>query len=213
MSPSTIRLVLADPHPVMLDGLLADMQACADLHVQACVNDGDAAWQAVERFHPDFLVLDLALPRRNGLDLIETMAVQGLKTRPIVFTNEPVGEVMRALDLGVRGLVSKHRPLPGLVHCIRQVHAGEPCLDQDLTMKTVSMLIDRQKGRTQAKQVLTPREVDVARMVTEGWPNKKIASKLCISEGTAKLHLHHIYQKLNCPGRMALMLYMQQHGY
>jgi DNA-binding NarL/FixJ family response regulator len=213
LSPSTIRLVLADPHPVMLDGLLADMQACADLHVQACVNDGDAAWQAVERFHPDFLVLDLALPRRNGLDLIETMAVQGLKTRPIVFTNEPVGEVMRALDLGVRGLVSKHRPLQALVHCIRQVHAGEPCLDQDLTMKTVSMLIDRQKGRTQAKQVLTPREVDVARMVTEGWPNKKIASKLCISEGTAKLHLHHIYQKLNCPGRMALMLYMQQHGY
>ena len=213
MSPSTIRLVLADPHPVMLDGLLADMQACADLHVQACVNDGDAAWQAVERFHPDFLVLDLALPRRNGLDLIETMAVQGLKTRPIVFTNEPVGEVMRALDLGVRGLVSKHRPLQALVHCIRQVHAGEPCLDQDLTMKTVSMLIDRQKGRTEARQILTPREVDVARMVTEGWPNKKIASKLCISEGTAKLHLHHIYQKLNCPGRMALMLYMQQHGY
>lgn len=53
----------------------------------------------------------------------------------------------------------------------------------------------------------------MARMVTEGWPNKKIASKLCISEGTAKLHLHHIYQKLNCPGRMALMLYMQEHGY
>lgn len=213
MSPSTIRLVLADPHPVMLDGLLADMQACADLHVQACVNDGDAAWQAVERFHPDFLVLDLALPRRNGLDLIEAMAAQGLHTQPIVFTNEPVGEVMRALDLGVRGLVSKHRPLQALVHCIRQVHAGEPCLDQDLTMKTVSMLIDRQKGRTEARQILTPREVDVARMVTEGWPNKKIASKLCISEGTAKLHLHHIYQKLNCPGRMALMLYMQQHGY
>ena len=120
---------------------------------------------------------------------------------------------MRALDLGVRGLVSKHRPLQALVHCIRQVHAGEPCLDQDLTMKTVSMLIDRQKGRTEARQILTPREVDVARMVTEGWPNKKIASKLCISEGTANLHLHHIYQKLNCPGRMALMLYMQQHGY
>ena len=80
-------------------------------------------------------------------------------------------------------------------------------------MKTVSMLIGRQKERQQGTQLLTPREVDVARMVTEGWPNKKIASKLAISEGTAKLHLHHIYQKLNCPGRMALMLYMQQHGY
>lgn len=213
MSPSPIRLVLADPHPVMLDGLLADLHAFPDLQVQACASDGDAAWQAVVQWRPDFLVLDLPLPRRNGLDLIETMVAHQTRTQPIVFTNEPVAEVMRALDLGVRGLVSKHRPLQALVHCIRQVHAGEPCLDQDLTMKTVSMLMDRQKGRTQARQLLTPREVDVARMVTEGWPNKKIASKLCISEGTAKLHLHHIYQKLNCPGRMALMLYMQQHGY
>ena len=213
MSPSPIRLVLADPHPVMLDGLLADLHAFPDLQVQACASDGDAAWQAVVQWRPDFLVLDLPLPRRNGLDLIETMVAHQTRTQPIVFTNEPVAEVMRALDLGVRGLVSKHRPLQALVHCIRQVHAGEPCLDQDLTMKTVSMLMDRQKGRTQARQMLTPREVDVARMVTEGWPNKKIASKLCISEGTAKLHLHHIYQKLNCPGRMALMLYMQQHGY
>ena len=80
-------------------------------------------------------------------------------------------------------------------------------------MKTVSMLMDMQKSQGQTIQALTPREVAVARMVTEGWPNKKIASKLCISEGTAKLHLHHIYQKLNCRGRMALMLYMQQHGY
>ena len=213
MSPSPIRLVLADPHPVMLDGLLADLHAFPDLQVQACASDGDAAWQAVVQWRPDFLVLDLPLPRRNGLDLIETMVAHQTRTQPIVFTNEPVAEVMRALDLGVRGLVSKHRLLQALVHCIRQVHAGEPCLDQDLTMKTVSMLMDRQKGRTQARQLLTPREVDVARMVTEGWPNKKIASKLCISEGTAKLHLHHIYQKLNCPGRMALMLYMQQHGY
>ena len=74
------------------------------------------------------------------------------------------------------------------------------------------MLMDRQRGREQVSRLLTPREVDVARMVTEGWPNKKIASKLSISEGTAKLHLHHIYQKLNCPGRMALMLYMQRQG-
>ena len=59
---------------------------------------------------------------------------------------------------------------------------------------------------------LTPRELTVARMVTEGMPNKKIASQLFISEGTAKLHLHHIYQKLQCPGRMSLQRYMQDNG-
>ncbi len=213
MNPPSISLVLADPHPVMLDGLRAHLQACPDLHVCETARDGDAAWQAVQRYRPDYLVLDLALPRRSGLELMETLRDQGLPTRPIVFTSEPIKDVVRALDLGVQGLVSKNRPHEALVHCIRQVHGGEPCLDPELTMKTVSLLMDRQKHRAQTKQVLTPREVDVARMVTEGWPNKKIASKLAISEGTAKLHLHHIYQKLNCPGRMALMLYMQQHGY
>lgn len=209
----TISLVLADPHPVMLDGLRTHLQACPDFRVCESVSHGDAAWQAVLRHRPDFLVMDLALPRRSGLDLIAAMQAQELPTRPIVFTSESVKEVMHALNLGVRGLVSKYRPQEALVQCIRQVHAGESWLDQDLTMKTVSMLMDQQKGKDHGIQILTPREVDVARMVTEGWPNKKIASKLCISEGTAKLHLHHIYQKLNCPGRMALMLYMQEHGY
>jgi DNA-binding NarL/FixJ family response regulator len=209
----TLSLVLADPHPVMLDGLRTHLKDCPGIRVCESVSDGDAAWEAVQRHRPDFLVLDLALPRRNGIDLIAAMHAQAVPTQPIVFTSEPVKQVLRALHLGVRGLVSKQRPHEVLVNCIRQVHAGQPCLDQDLTMQTVSMLMDQQKTQDQTMQVLTPREVDVARMVTEGWPNKKIASKLCISEGTAKLHLHHIYQKLNCPGRMALMLYMQQHGY
>ncbi len=213
MSAVPIHLVVADPHPVMLDGLTSHLQACPDMKVCASVRDGDAAWEAVLRHHPDVLVLDLDLPRRNGLDLIAGLQHEHLSTRPVVFTSEPVREVMRALDLGVRGLVAKHQPHEALEHCIRQVHAGEPCLDQDLTMKTVSMLMGRHRDGLEGTQRLTPREVDVARMVTQGWPNKKIASKLSISEGTAKLHLHHIYQKLNCRGRMALMLYMQQHGY
>ena len=213
MSAAPIHLVVADPHPVMLDGLTDRLKACPDMQVCASVRDGDAAWEAVLRHRPDVLVLDLDLPRRNGLDLIAGLQHEHLPTRPVVFTSEPVREVMRALDLGVRGLVAKHQPHEALEHCIRQVYAGEPCLDQDLTMKTVSVLMGRHKDGLEGTQRLTPREVDVARMVTQGWPNKKIASKLAISEGTAKLHLHHIYQKLNCRGRMALMLYMQQHGY
>lgn len=212
MSSPAISLVLADPHPVMLDGLRAHMDECPDLKVMACTHDGEAAWQAVQQHSPTFLVMDLALPRRHGLALIEALRESGGPTQPIVFTSAPVEEVMRAIDLGVKGVVFKHRPHEALVQCIRQVHRGQLSLDQDLVLKSVSILLERQRNRQQVSRLLTPREVDVARMVTEGWPNKKIASKLSISEGTAKLHLHHIYQKLNCPGRMALMLYMQQHG-
>jgi DNA-binding NarL/FixJ family response regulator len=72
--------------------------------------------------------------------------------------------------------------------------------------------LEQQKKKPHPAALLTPREMMVARMVTEGLPNKKIASKLFISEGTAKLHLHHIYQKLQCPGRMSLQRYMQDNG-
>ena len=212
LNPSIIHLVLADPFPVMLDGLRTHLQDCPDLQVCACVSDGQAALQAVQRHRPQVLVLDLALPGMGGLDLMAALKQQNLPTRPLVFTSAPAPEVMRALDMGLRGLVSKHQPHEALVRCIRQVHAGESCLDPTLMADAVPLWVDRQKTRALASQALTPREVDVARMVSEGWPNKKIASKLSISEGTAKLHLHHIYQKLNCPGRMALMLYMQRHG-
>jgi len=212
MNSPLISLVLADPHPVMRYGLHAHLQTCSDLQVKACVQDGDAAWQAVERFRPEFLVLELDLPHRKGLDLIQALRDDGWKTRPIVFTSASAQEVMHAIDLGVQGVVSKLRPHDVLVQCIRQVSRGQVCLDQDLVLKQLPMLMHRERGREEVSRLLTPREVDVARMVTEGWPNKKIASKLAISEGTAKLHLHHIYQKLNCPGRMALLLYMQQHG-
>ena len=212
LTPSPIRLVLADPHPVVLEGLSFQLASCPDLQVQACVQDGASALEAVRQWNPDCLVMELDLPERNGADVIAELAAQGRRARPVLFTSAAVKEVMRALDLGVRGLVSKQRPPQMLADCIRKVHAGQTSLDQDLTVKTVNLLLDQQKNRKQAVHSLTPREVDVARMVVEGWPNKKIASKLSISEGTAKLHLHHIYQKLNCPGRMALMLYMQQHG-
>jgi two-component system nitrate/nitrite response regulator NarP len=95
---------------------------------------------------------------------------------------------------------------------VHAVHAGHKWLDRDLTLKTMSVLLAQQKQKPQTPALLTPRELMVARMVTEGLPNKKIASKLFISEGTAKLHLHHIYQKLHCPGRMSLQRYMQDHG-
>lgn len=211
-SSQPIGLVLADPHPVMLDGLQNDLREWTEFKIHSCAPDGDAALRAVHEHQPDFLVLDLPLTKRSGLALIQEMQLQNFKTQPIVFTASPIGDVMRVIDLGVKGLVSKSKSKHILARCIHAVHGGQAWLDRDLTEGTMAMLLEQQKKKAHASHMLTPREVDVARMVTEGWPNKKIATKLSISEGTAKLHLHHIYQKLNCPGRMALMLYMQHNG-
>lgn len=207
-----IDLVLADPYPMMLEGLSHVFQESPDFSVKSCVKDGDAALKALLQYQPDILVLDLSLSERSGLALLEEIKTHKLPTRPVVFTGAPIGEVMRALDLDVPGLVSKEKSKHVLMRCIKSVQEGGKWLDRDLTVKTMSLLLEQQKKNTQASHLLTPREMAVARMVTEGWPNKKIASKLFISEGTAKLHLHHIYQKLNCPGRMSLQRYMQEHG-
>ncbi len=207
-----IELVLADPYPVMLDGLSHVFHDASEFSVKTCVHHGDAALQAVRHHRPHILVMDLSLTQRSGLSLLQELRSSDIQTLPVVFTGAPIGEVMQAIDLGVQGLVSKEKSKQVLSRCIKTVHDGGQWLDRDLTVKTMSLLLEQQKKNAQASHVLTPRELMVARMVTEGWPNKKIANKLFISEGTAKLHLHHVYQKLNCPGRMSLQRFMQDHG-
>lgn len=129
-----------------------------------------------------------------------------------MFTGAPIGEVMLALDLDVQGLVSKEKTKDFLARCIKFVHDGGKWLDHDLSDKTMTLLLEQKRKKAHSSHLLTPREMTVARMVTEGLPNKRIASQLAISEGTAKLHLHHIYQKLSCPGRMSLQRCMQEQG-
>lgn len=208
----TIDLVLADPYPVMLDGLSHAFHDSPEFSVKTCVHHGDAALLAVKHHRPHILVMDLSLTQRSGLALLEALRSPEHQTLPVVFTDAPIGEVMQAIDFGVQGLVSKEKSKQVLARCIKSVHEGGQWLDRDLTMKTMSLLLEQKKKNAQASHVLTPRELTIARMVTEGLPNKKIANKLFISEGTAKLHLHHVYQKLNCPGRMSLQRFMQDQG-
>ena len=205
----TMDLVIADPHPVVLDGLEACFDHVPGVRVRARVQDGHSALQAVQQWQPDCLVLDLSLPHQDGLSVIEALQQQGLSTRPVVFTAAPVNTVMRAIDLGVRGLVAKDKPPTLLVQALQAVQAGRSWLDEDLTLRAMTELMARQRDKGQSAVRLTERELSVAQLAVEGLPNKLIARRLNISEGTIKLHLHHVYQKLNCTGRMALAHYMQ----
>ena len=133
-------------------------------------------------------------------------------TRPVVFTDAPIEEVLLALEADVQGLVSKGKAKDLLLRCIKLVHEGGKWLDHDLSDQSMALLLEQKRLKAQNLYLLTPREMTVARLVTQGLPNKKIASQLAISEGTAKLHLHHIYQKLSCSGRMSLQRCIQEQG-
>lgn len=208
----TINLIVADAQPLMRAGIEQINQYDPNIHVISSVSDGEAALNAVEQHNPDVLLLDLDLPKRDGLSVVDEMQKRQSKTKSILFTSGSPTEVMRALDMGVHGLVGKHNSTQKLAECINSVYDNKKWLDQDLTSHAVSHMLDQHKKSQAVTQVLTRRELAVAKLILEGLPNKRIATRLNISEGTVKLHLHHIYQKLSLTGRMPLVLYLQQHG-
>ena len=207
-----INLVLADPHPMMLKGLAHAFRDLTEFAVKSCVSNGEDALQALQQHRPDILVMELSLTQRTGLAVLAEIKTQKWPTRPVVFTDAPIEEVLLALESDVQGLVSKEKTKDFLLRCVKLVNAGGKWLDHDLSDQSMALLMEQKRQKAQNFDVLTPREMTVARLVTEGLPNKRIASQLAISEGTAKLHLHHIYQKLNCSGRMSLQRRMQEQG-
>ena len=207
-----IRLVLADDHPIVLAGLERLFSLEPDFEIVARALNGDEALRFVRHFRPDILLLDLRMPGKDGLTVLREMIGEQLPTRAVVLTAVDGDDVLEAIQLGVRGLVLKDMAPKLLVRCIREVHAGGKWLDRDSATHAVDKLLTREIGMQAFARTLTPRELEVACMTAKGMPNKAVADKLSITEGTTKLHLHHVYQKLNVDGRMGLMRYLQSRG-
>ena len=207
-----IRLVLADDHPIVLAGLERLFSLEPDFQILARALNGDEALRFVRHFRPDILLLDLRMPGKDGLTVLREMIGEQLPTRAVVLTAVDGDDVLEAIQLGVRGLVLKDMAPKLLVQCIREVHAGGKWLDRDSATHAVDKLLTRETSMQTFTRTLTPRELEVACMIAKGMHNKAVADKLSITEGTTKLHLHHVYQKLNVDGRMGLMRYLQSRG-
>jgi DNA-binding NarL/FixJ family response regulator len=208
----TIRIALADDHPIVLEGLSNLFSREPDFEVVASARNGDQALQLVQQFAPDILVLDLRMPNKDGIAVLREMKQLGLAPKVVILTAIQNEDVLDAIKLGVSGVVMKDMAPRLLIECIRIVNAGGRWIEKSAANRAVDQLLRRESGiRTMAKN-LTPREAQVARMVADGMPSKHVAGQLAITEGTTKLHLHHIYSKLNLRGRVALVRYMQRHG-
>jgi len=209
----TIRLVLADDHPIVLDGLAKLFAAESDFEILACATNGDEALRWVRQLRPEILVLDLRMPGKDGLAVLREMKHDKLPTQAIVVTAFVGDEVYEAIRLGVRGIVLKDMAPRFFVQCVRKVHGGGKWLEHGVTERAVDRLLEREGKARVITSTLTRRELEVALMVADGLHSKAVARKLAITEGTAKLHLHHVYEKLNLDGRVALTRYMQSHGF
>lgn len=209
-----ISLVLADDHPVVLKGLETILQTEKDFKVCACCLDGEQALEAVRKYKPEILVLDLRMPGKDGLAVLREMRKEKLATKVVFLTAElDEDELTEAVRLGVRGLLLKALAAKLLVQCLRQVQAGELWLEKRSVTDALEKLLQAEAGKLEARQVLTPREIEIVKLVALGLRNSEAAKRLFISEGTVKMHLHNIYNKLNLESRIQLTLYAQQKGF
>jgi len=209
----SITLVIADDHPLILDAMENVFRLQKDLKVVARCLDGDEALKAVRRHQPDILVLDILMPVKDGLVVLREMRKEKLPTRVVILTATIDEEgLTEAIRLGVRGLVLKELAPKLLVQCIRKVHAGELWLEKRSVSSALEKLLQRETARYENVQVLTPREVEIIKQLAAGLRNMEIAKKLSIGEGTVKMHLHNIYQKLRVDSRTKLARYAQEKG-
>jgi len=208
-----IRLLLADDHPIVLDGLEQLFRLEPDFDVVARCRDGEETLRALQVHRPDVLILDVRMPGRDGLGVLRSIVAGGLLTRVVLLT-AALGEeqILEALRLGVGGIVLKEMAPQRLVEAVREVHAGRRWLDKGSMDRALGRLPQKEEGNREADATLTPREFEIVRMVARGLRNRAIAEKLSITEGTVKIHLHNIYQKISIDGRLELAVYAQRKG-
>ncbi len=208
-----IRLVLADDHPLILDGLEQLVRLAGDFEVvERCVS-GEEALRAVERRRPDLLVLDVRMPGMDGLAVLREMRHRRLVTRVVILT-AAIGEdeLLEAVRLGVGGVVLKEMAPRLLVQALRKVHAGEQWVEKRSVQAALEKVLRREAGAREAASELTPREIELIRMVAEGLRNREIGERLGITEGTVKAHLHNVYKKLHLETRVAVRRYAEEKG-
>lgn len=196
-------VVVADDHPLMLDAVAGLFRAPA-FEVLARCQDGLQARGAIQQHRPDLAVLDVHMPRVTGLELLAQARAERWPTRIMLLTAglepEPIVEAIR---LKVDGLILKGAGADVLVRAAEAVAAGAQWIDKEAMAQVIGILAERPKPEPVA---LTPRETDVVRLVAQGRRNKEIARDLGISEGTVKMHLHNIYEKLEVSSRTELAI-------
>jgi DNA-binding NarL/FixJ family response regulator len=209
-----IALVLANDYPLILAGLEQLFSLEHDFTVLARCMSGEETLQAVRQHRPDVLVQDIHMPGKDGLTVLREMQREKLATKVVILTATLTeDEVLEVMRLGVRGVVLKEMAPQLLVQCIRKVHAGGEWLEKRSVGRVLEKVLRREAEAQQLVRVLTPREITIVRMISKGLRNKAIADHLLISEGTVKIHLHHIYEKLKVDGRLALICYAQHQGF
>ena len=197
-------MVIADRHPVVLQGMMKALGAEGGFEVVASCSDGRSCIEAIRNLLPDIAILDISMPGLTGLEILTIANSESLSTRLVFFTASIEDrELVMSAAAGAYGIIPKDVEIEILVQSLRQVADG-----QRLLPLPSAQAVSREQGNIavtdNALTVLTDRERQIMRLVSEGLSNKEVGRRLNIADGTIKQHLHHIYQKLEISNRTVL---------
>jgi two-component system NarL family response regulator len=191
--PESISILLADDHPVVVQGLAAIIATEANLKIVGQAYDGETTCALHAKLKPDVLLLDLRMPDSDGLDVVKRIIAQDQAARILIMTTYDLDEcVWRCLKAGAKGYLLKDATQAEIVKAIRAVASGLAFITPDLALKL---------AQRAATPELTPRENDVLQLLALGKSNKEIAHALSIGEGTVKSHMKCLFNKLGASSR------------
>jgi two-component system, NarL family, nitrate/nitrite response regulator NarL len=209
----TIRVLMADDHVIFRDGLRKLLESEDDIKIVGEASNGNECVHMLTKLKPDILLLDLRMPGKDGLAVLEETSLDSIATRIIVLTAaEDERDAVRAMRLGARGIVLKQSASDLLVKSIHRVHSGEIWLDNRIILEVMKAFAQSSdNGPRREKPLLSYREKEVVQLVAQGYRNKEVGEKLFISEQTVKNHLHTVFDKLGVSDRLELALYAIHH--
>ncbi len=212
-----IRVLVADDQTVVREGLVMLLQLSPGVQVVAAAADGDQAVQLANRHTPDVVLMDLRMPRCDGVEATRRILEALPSTRVIVLTTYADDEsVFAALEAGARGYLTKDATAAEIQRAIRTVYAGEALLDPSVQRRLLERTLTASAVPATAPPAfpdgLTQREAEVLREIAAGHSNREIAVRLSISEATVKTHVNNIFSKAHLRDRAQAVVYAIRNG-
>ena len=216
MSTSPIRVLIVDAHPIVLEGLKAVLNRQSGLEVIGEAADGVEAIEKTVQLNPDIVLMDVKLPRVDGLTVLRSIQTRAPRSKVVLFAApEHKDEFVEAMKLGCCGILLKDAAPSLIEKSIQKVHAGEIWLDSTTTAAVIRQFASPSEfpaahgnGKPNRERAqLSQREREIIVLIAQGYKNKEIAEKMFITEQTVKNHLHNVFDKLGVSDRLELALY------
>jgi DNA-binding NarL/FixJ family response regulator len=209
-----LRVVVADDQKIVRDGLVTLLRLLPGIEVVAAAADGEEAVELVDEHQPDVLLVDLQMPRCDGVEATRRVRTQYPKTEVVVLTTYSDDDsVLRALRAGARGFLTKDADAESIGRALHAAAAGQSILDGDIQRRLIeSTTAAPAAAAGAAPDGLTPREVEVLQLIAAGLSNVEIARRLTVSEATVKTHINHLFAKANLRDRAQAVAYAYHHG-